>query len=154
MVIVGQPIVTKEELFAFEKANRQKFDDFYNSKGWRCERVYGKANKDYDCAILVDNRWYKVEEKYLRRDGDFLVELVQDTVSGDPGWYYYTKADYIFWGVEDKIYAVSMEKLRPLIDEHQGDFNEVISTKGWGRTKNIAIPWHTIQVNEIGKQIK
>ena len=146
---------TKEEFFKWERDKRKIFDEFYKSKGWECKRISGKANKDYDCLLFVNNEWKKVEEKFLSKDyGYLLVETIQDTETNDPGWLYYTKADYIFWGFEDTIYQIDMNKLLPFVEKHGDKFNKKISVKGWGRTENIAIPWYTIIDNKIGERVK
>ena len=83
-----------EDNFRFEKEKQQFFNKIYKSKGWAYKRIYGKENKFYDCVVLVDERWVKVEEKYRRRGWpDLLVEIIQDTETNSPGWLYYTQAD-------------------------------------------------------------
>lgn len=146
---------TKEEFFEYEKQKRKVFDDFYEERGWQCKRIFGKQNKDYDCEVLIDGKWIKVEEKYRSVDyRDFLIETNQDTKTNNEGWLYYCKADYIFYGVANKIYYIDLPKLREFINRVGDRFHKKISKKGWGITENLAIPWPVIIVNKIGERIK
>jgi len=145
----------KEEFFQFSNQKEKEFDKFYKSKGWEVKRIYGKENKDYDCLIKKDGIWYKIEEKYRSSEWkDLAVEIIQDTKTNSLGWIYYTKAQYLFYGMGEKIYAVDMKKLRNFIKNNSEKFDTFISEKGWGITKNMVVPWYTIIDNKIGKRIK
>src|SRR3990167_4514840 len=150
-----RPMKTKEEYFDFEKENQRHFNEYYKSQGWPYKRIYGKENKDYDCVVLIDWAWIKIEEKYRSKEyPDLLAETIQDTKTNSPGWLYYTKADWLLYGVSDKIYKIDMSMLKSFIENHGDKFNKKISKKGWGITENIAIPWYTIIHNGIGQRIK
>lgn len=146
---------TKEEFFKYESECKEVFNTFYKTKNWLCKRITGRANKFYDCLLQVDGRELKIEEKARGRDyEDLLVEIEQDTETKNPGWLYYTQADYLFYMVMKKtIYAINMEKLKSHIEQFKDNYNQKISIKGWGRTVNIAIPWHTIFYNKIGARL-
>jgi len=146
---------TKEEFFHFEKEKQKIFNDFYKKNNWGVKRITGKENKNYDCLIRKDGIWYKIEEKYRSNNWkDLAVETIQDIKTNSPGWLYYTKAQYLFYGMDEIIYAIDIEKLRNFIKNNSEKFDTFISEKGWGITKNIIIPWYTIIDNKIGKRIK
>lgn len=146
---------TKEELFQFEKEKQPLFDEFYRSKGWEFKRIVGIKNKDYDVLVKIGEEWVGVEEKFRGEEYlDLLVELIQDTETNDPGWLYTTKAKYLFYGVGNKIYGMYIDRLREFVELYKDKFNVIISPKGWGITKNIAIPWPTIFDNNLGKRMK
>ena len=143
---------TTEEFFNFEKKNQNKFDELYKSRGWSCERIYGKDNRKYDCILTKNGKQIKIEEKYRSQDyKDFLVEIMQDTETNSPGWLYYTEADYIIYGVSLKFYLIKVSKLKEFMQMAGSAFKKVISEKGWGRTENIAIPWEYVEMNNLGK---
>ena len=147
--------ITKEELFAYEKEKQQFFNKFYRGRNWPYKRIFGKDNKKYDCVILIDGKWFKVEEKHrIKKWPDMAVELCQDTATNSPGWFYYTEADWIFYGMGERIYLIEMPKLREFVGLHKDEFNIKISKKGWGMTENIVIPWYIIIQNNIGRLIK
>ena len=145
---------TKEELFQFEKEKQEIFNNFYRKRNWPYKRIFGKDNKKYDCVVLINGVWVKIEEKFRSKDwSDMAVELVQDTETNSPGWLYYTEADWILYGMEDRIYLVKVRELREFVKHYKDKFNVKISKKGWGITENLIIPWTVIVVNKMGKLI-
>ena len=105
--------------------------------------------------ILIDGKWIKVEEKFQEKEWPSMaVELIQDTETNDPGWLYYTEADWIFYGMGERIYLVEVQKLRKFVELYKDKFNTKISKKGWGITENLIIPWSIIIQNDLGKLIK
>jgi len=153
-LMVNEP-KTKEELFAYEKEKQEFFNRFYQEKGWPYKRIFGKENKKYDCVILIDGKWIKIEEKHRTRIWpDLAVELIQDTETNSPGWLYYTEADWILYGMGEIIYLVEVRKLREFVEKYKDKFNIKISRKGWGNTENLIIEWSVILQNEIGKLLK
>lgn len=145
---------TKEEFFSFEKEKRKIFDKFYQDNHWICKRIHGKKNKNYDCLIKINNRWWKVEEKFRSKiRDDILVEIMQDINTDSRGWLYETKADILLYGMGNKIYGISIPKLKELVNKYKDVFNKKISKKGWGVTENLVIPLYIIIQNKIGKRI-
>jgi hypothetical protein len=145
---------TKEEFFEFERQNRKSFDDYYRQKGWSVERIYGKENKKYDCRVKANDRWIKIEEKAASYDyGGCLVELTQDLETNDKGWLYTCEADYLLFKMLDKLYWVDMNKLKVHMRECGADYESKISTKGWGQTLFVIIPWSIIIGKGIGNEI-
>ena len=150
-----KPMKTKEEFFQFEKQKQKEFNKLYQSFGWSYKRIFGKGNKKYDCVILVNGEWIKVEEKFQEKEWPSMaVELIQDTETNSPGWLYYTEADWILYGMGEIIYLVQLQKLKEFIKKYKDKFDTKISEKGWGKTLNLIIPWTTIMHNGIGKRIK
>jgi len=147
---------TKEELFEFEREKgRPVFDKYYKSKNLFCKRIYGKDNRKYDCLIKINGKWVKVEEKYRSRYyPDLLVETKQDTETNSPGWIEETEADYLLYGVKERIFAVDIPKLKSFVERNKNNFDKIISKKGWGRTENIAIPWYVLESNGISKIVQ
>ena len=72
-------------------------------------------------------------------------------ISCDLGWYYKTKADYIYYVVNDEIlYKIDWLKFKDwFIGElRKGRWFPVkISSEGYGYTLNIAITWWKISEN-------
>ena len=96
-----------------------------------------------------------MEEKYRSTDyNDCLVETIQDTKTNSPGWLYYSEADYILYGIGNKIYCIDLPKLKGFIERNKDAFNKKISKKGWGITENIVVDWSTLQMNKIAKRIQ
>ena len=146
---------TKEELFAYEREKQKFFNKFYQERNWPYKRIFGKENKKYDCVILIDGKWIKVEEKHrIKIWPDMAVELVQDIKTNNPGWLYYTEADWIFYGMGERIYLVEVPKLRKFVELYKDKFDIKVSKKGWGNTENLIIPWPIITQNNLGKLIK
>jgi hypothetical protein len=145
---------TKEEFFRFEKEQRRFFDDYYRGKRWGCQRINGKENKRYDCLIFIGTREIKIQEKVRSEDyGDFLVELIRDTNTGDKGWLYTCEADYILYKTPKNFYWIDRQKLKNHMEKFGVDYKTIESIKGWGRTINAIIPWKIIIENKIGGRI-
>lgn len=148
---------TKEDNFKFEREKQEVFDRLYKERGWKCKRITGKQNKFYDCVLLIEERWCNVEEKFRRKEWlDLVVELVQDTKTNDPGWLEYTQADFLMYGMGERIYMISIPLLREFVKRNKDKFDtfESKESEGWGNTLNLKIPWSTILQNEIGKVLK
>lgn len=153
---MGQP-QTKDECFQYERQHRRFFNSLYRSYNMNVQRVRGKKNKHYDAIIRWKGHTFTVEEKYREKDyGDFLVELEQDTVTHSPGWFYYSKADYILYAIDGKppkLYSIRLPALRAFLKHRLWAYPEKISTKGWGRTRNIAVPWTVLCYQQLAKRI-
>lgn len=146
---------TKEEFIKFEKEQRKYFNNYYRKKGWQCKRIYGKENIKYDCLIEIENKWIKIQEKAASYDyGGCLVELIQDIKTNNKGWLYTCQADYIIYKILDNLYWIDMRKLKNHMRESGGNYDNLISDKGWGKTVFIIIPWEIIINNKIGNKIE
>lgn len=106
------------------------------------------ACRDYDFTFISKGKTYKVEEKFRTVNyGDFLIEIIQDVFDRNAGWYYETKADYIFYVVEMKyIYIVRWDLFKHWLSKNWKDANisARVSTKGYGLTINLSIKWDKI----------
>ena len=146
---------TKEEFFQFAKEKEKVFNKFYKDRDWPYKRIFGKDNKKYDCVLLINGKWIRVEEKFQGKEWPSMaVELIQDTETNNSGWLHYTEADWILYGMGERIYLVEFQKLREFIELYKSKFNTIISKKGWGITENLIIEWSIIIQNGIGKMIK
>jgi len=146
---------TKEEFFEFEKKKRNFFDSYYKKKNWPFKRISGPENKRYNSLVEIAGKKFKFEEKARSSDyGDFLVELVQDTETQSPGWLYYCEADYILYSTPTCFYAVNFHKLKDFMRKQGGGYPLKISTKGWGKTTNAAVPWRDLIAHGIAKEIQ
>jgi len=125
-----------------EKESQEFMDLFYKSKGWTFNRE--SACKEYD--IIIEE--CKVEEKFRYNDyNDFLIEIIQDIISFNKGWYYETKAKKIFYIINDqKLYSIDWDKFKNWfkLEYKNIKFRPIISIMGWGLTINIAIKWDEI----------
>ncbi len=83
-----------------------------------------------------------------------MVETIQDTETNEPGWLYCTEADWILYGMGERIYLVDVQKLREFVEINKDKLNKKISKKGWGITENLIIELSTILYNKIGKLVK
>ena len=144
----------KDYYFNLEREKRKDFDRLYKELGTVCKRVYGSKNREYDCLIKKNTGWIKVEEKFLQEEWEgLLVEMMQDTETNAPGWIIETKSDLIFYWMHKKVFCIKTRPLKRFVLDYGDRFHTIISTKGWGRTKNILIPWEYIFANNLGKLI-
>ena len=131
-------------------------NSWYQSHGF--EIVSREGTRKQDLILARAGIQYKVEEKYREKDyGDFLVEIIQDAISNNPGWFYSESFDrmsyVILCGYKPKIiYWI-----------HWGNFKEwffnylsnnkrqtaVISPAGYGLTINISVPWGVIPTTVV-----
>jgi hypothetical protein len=155
-VTIGQNYFSDNctEFVAFEEANQSVMNDFYTS-GMKWEIVNRVGDKGRDLVIKRKDRGEeKVEEKYREGDfGDFLIEVVQDLVSENRGWFYTTKADIISYiicknKIPTSVYFVHWKNFKDwyLTTGYKNYRRQflIISDRGYGVTLNIGIKWKTI----------
>lgn len=126
-----------------EKESQEFMDLFYKSKEWAFDR--SKHCKEYDLII----NGCEVEEKFRYCDyNDFLIEIIQDMITFNKGWYYYTTAKRIFYVINDsKLYSVNWPEFKNWFKSEYKNIKELqakVSIKGWGLTINISINWDYI----------
>jgi len=154
---LGRRSITRQEVdanFEWERACQPGADKYYKSKGFSVERIKGKENKLYDVKIRKNGKVYAVEEKFLRKDNDFLyIELIQDTESDSIGWIEETRADYLYYKMPSMLVICKMNNLKKFIRQFGCYYPDHFTTRGWGRTHNKKISISAIVENKIGKLI-
>jgi hypothetical protein len=149
MEILGQSNMNDETYDGFtkkEKASQVIMDKFYTRMGWNFDR--SGACKEYD--LIIND--VLVEEKFIYNDCDnILIEIIQNVISNryglpDLGWYYKTKAGWLFFIVEHKyLYAIVWLEFKEWFENElkNRQYNEIfktkISIKGFGYTINLAV---------------
>jgi hypothetical protein len=135
-----------------EEARHQPFfDKLYRDMG--LEIIDRKQNKFWDLKLKRDAFIFTVEEKARNRTwDDILIETIQDTKTNSLGWIYYSKADFLVYGMfGDKIYVyrLNMPNFKKWFESHEQFYSEIVSKKGWGETVNKPIPIKHIPNNII-----
>ncbi len=130
-----------------EKTQKEILDPFYKSKGWQISRK--ERCKEYDLILKSNGVDYKIEEKIRKYDyGDFTIELIQDSKTGNMGWYFKSTADYIYYVVPGKMYAVDFEMLKEFITKNKKyNYALVRSIIGFGDSWNVGIRWVDLSNN-------
>jgi len=128
-----------------EEESRTTMNLFYEFKGWKFNRSY--ENKVYDLKINE----FKVDEKFrYAAYNDFLIEIVQDVLTLNKGWFYKDEIDRIFYIINDaELYAIKWHDFKKWFSNNWQiiKLTPVISKQGWGLTFNIAIQWIEIPNN-------
>lgn len=148
----GETMTTFDEYLNFEKEKQGFFDDIYKDLGWEIDR---DQNKYWDLTIKKDKYTFRIEEKArkITRD-DILVEIIQDTSTNHPGWIYYTKADFLIYGMFGDpvvVYRLNMDNFKKWFEQNEHFYSEIASDEGWGHTINKAIPISHLSHNIIKK---
>lgn len=125
-----------------EKESQLILNAFYSKSGWIYDRSV--ACKQYD--LLISGK--RIEEKFRYANyNDFLIEIIQDILTENMGWYYTTKCDYLFYIVCDKeLYSVKWELFKEWFFNNWKylQMESIIAPGGYGLTINIAISWFII----------
>lgn len=143
--------------FAFEARMKPYMDAWYLSRGHRI--VTRQGNKQYDLKLVLrgfEDEWL-VEEKFRRGIyGDLLIELMQDVVTGEPGWFHHTRCQslhYVFCngerGAEKPalVYCLHWQPFKNWLVEWAGTtshHNVINSRRGYGLTLNLVVPVRVI----------
>lgn len=149
----------KQTFFDFEHRCQRTMDRHYQQRGHKI--VSRKGNKEYDLILLVNGQIEdRVEEKFRNnaRGDDVLVELIQDAISGDMGWFYHTRCQHLHYviavnAVPKFYYRIFWEPFKRwfLNIYLRGKLDAIISNKGYGLTLNIAVPVASIPATMIVK---
>ena len=128
-----------DECFEKERGSQKLIDQFYKYQGWNYDR--SGSCETYD--VIIEEA--KVEEKFRYEDyGDFLIEVMQDVISCNMGWYYKTHAERIFYIIKDKtLYSIDWFYFKKWLKNNYSNLRITgrISVQGYGLTVNIAIKW-------------
>jgi len=142
---------TFEENLAFEKSKKPFFNKLYRNLGF--EIISRKDCKEYDCKLRRDGFVFIVEEKALRNLwDDICIETIQDTETNADGWIYYSKADFLVYGMFDDqiiVYRLPLRDFKVWFEQNIENFKEIESKKGWGITINKIVPIKDIPNNLI-----
>lgn len=145
-----------KEFFAREARMKPKMDAIYQAFG-HCV-VHRNGNKKYDLVLdMACSGVHRTHEEKFRFDeiayGDVLVEILQDFITCDPGWYYHCEADYLHYvicpfEVPVTLYRFNWSLFKPFVVEwmqkHQRKLPTLDSIKGYGLTFNYSIPFRDI----------
>ena len=83
---------------------------------------------------------------------DILVETMQDTETNHLGWIYYSKANFLIYGMfgdEIRVYRLRLKMFQDWFELCKNHFKTVKSNKGWGITENKVVPIHEIPTEII-----
>ncbi len=143
-----------ESNFIFMRRCEPCADRYYEREGYTATRVTGSANKWYDVLLTRGPENTSVEEKWLRDDLNIVyVETMQDVDTNNPGWLSYTRAEYILYAMPSVAYMLITEKLRWFVRRHGEYCKTIVSTKGWGKSRNILMPIGCIESYNVGEPI-
>ena len=149
----GATMPTFNNYLEYEKTKKEFFDKLYEDMGMTV--ISRKDCKEYDCILGYKNRRFTVEEKArMSVWGDILVETVQDTKTDKPGWIYYSKADFLVYGMfgeKTKVYRLRLKKFQEWFGLCIKHFKTKISKKGWGITENKVVPIPEIPTEIIAR---
>lgn len=135
-----------------EFRNQGTMDAWYISKGFMIVSREGSLRRDL--VLQRGDRIIKVEEKYREKNyGDFLIEVIQDMVSNNEGWYYAEKPDrisYIILDADKKpkfVYWIKFVEFRDWWMEYLREHKKQIAwicPEGYGITLNLTVPWDKV----------
>lgn len=127
---------------SLEQDKQSFFNNLYKKLGY--EVVNRNHCKEYDLVLSKAGKEYTVEEKARRGNfNDILVETIQDEEKNYPGWIYYTKADYIVYGIfgrDSKVYGLNCPEFKDWFAQAMLGFEKKISNKGYGKSTNYVVP--------------
>jgi len=133
---------TFEENVKFAQDQEVFYNKLYRELGY--DIVDRKDTKYYDVKLRKGKFIFTVEEKALRDLNDFLwIETTQDTTTNKTGWIYYTKADFLVYGMfgdQVLVYRIPLKDFKLWFERNIDQFVEKPSTKGWGHTLNRIVP--------------
>ena len=108
-----------------------------------------------DFHVIIDGTDKNVDAKVEEvLSANFVVELVQDCTTGDPGWFIkLTDCDEIWTAQANKdelapfglafwsIWRVSLPRLRDMFGKHSKTWRDYETNKGWGNTKGKLVSY-------------
>ncbi len=138
---------------ASEKAMQPYLDSSYRDLGYS---LYRCATKGYDLRLTDgQGRSYDVEEKILKHSyREFAIEILQDIVTRDPGWFYTTRCQWLSYSMCDQgelsyVYILDWPEFkRWFVYVHLSDKQDreryrgryLIESRGKGLTLNLLVP--------------
>lgn len=135
-----------------EKIAQSYMDKWYRSFGYVI--VNRTGTKQRDLILMKNNVEIRVEEKFREKDyGDLLIEIIQDVVSNNPGWFYSETFDRLSYVTVDnnykpvQIYWIKFVKFKSWLFDYltkKKRAEVVFSPLGYGLTMNLPISWQSI----------
>lgn len=151
VLMYGGTMPTFDDYLKEEKKHQPFFDKLYSDMG--LEIVDRKHGKFWDLKLKKDAYIFTVEEKARDKTwDDILVETIQDTKTNSLGWIYYSKADFLVYGMfgdQVYVYRLNMPNFKAWFEQNEHFYSQIISKKGWGETVNKPIPIKHIPNNII-----
>lgn len=138
-----------QENFEKERISAAYMDEIYRSRGH--EVVSRDGRQGYDLILLrCGEQEERIEEKYrYQHYDDLLIEVCQDIVSGNPGWFARTQCDYLHYIFCDpetyrplRFYRLDWKRFRTWYIEYLKNNRHppcIISPRGYGLTANLGI---------------
>lgn len=137
----------------YETTQQQKIDTIYQKLGYNIDR--SKACKSFDLTLddgfMIQTYEEKFRSKNTEKYKDFGIEILQDVVSNNLGWFYTTSAEYIVqihqdedinncmyivnWTMFKNWFKLNYEKIQTQLQQCKN---------GFGYTLNIYIKWQDI----------
>ncbi|MHA1370524.1 MAG: hypothetical protein ACTSRA_12530 [Promethearchaeota archaeon] len=149
--------------FEFEKLYQKELDRIYEELGYEIiQRIQGEKNKYYDLILSKNGKKAKIEEKALQYyHRDCPIELIQNILPLDLGWFYETKADYLHYLYYQDLqpiilYQISIHKLKKnlLNIVKERNITARFSTINYGITLNMCIKWSYLLENKYAFILK
>jgi len=160
-----KPMSDIDKYFALER--KKHFDfylPFYVEKNWQVEtdNINSGQKNDWDVKLEVFAGQYVLVDEKVRigEFDDFLVEIIQDMVSGSLGWFF-NKKDWILYGswgeIENteptSLYLIKEKELKNYVYSLDGFKKICISKKGFGITWNLKLEWEDLINKGIAKKL-
>ena len=144
----------------YETLQQDKIDIIYKKLGYSLDR--SKNCKSFDLTLddgfMIETYEEKFRTKNTEKYSDFGIEIIQDVVSNNLGWFYTTKADYIIQIHQDEtenkcLYIIKWSMFKIWFKENYKEVNTILRDckTGFGFTLNIYIKWKEIPSNIFKK---
>lgn len=157
--------MSKETVALEEKGIKFCNEILYSKMGWVIiERIKDKERQEImgDVILLIDGFKLNIDEKTASYPhDDMIIELIQDAITNNGGWYYKLQKChglvYIYFknGEVFIVYKVNMNGLRKMLSNitnwDKGKIKN--ATGGWGYTINLCYPWVDLVNNEVAEII-
>ena len=137
----------------YESIQQKKINTIYENLGYVVDR--SKNCKDFDLTLdngfMVETYEEKFRAENTERYKDFGVEILQDILTKNLGWFYTTKADYIIQVHQDEqknncVYFVKWSMFKTWFQHNYKSVNTDLKQckTGFGFTLNIYIKWEQL----------
>jgi len=144
----------------YETLQQDKIDTIYKKLGYIVDRSQNCKSFDLklDDGFMIETYEEKFRSKNTEKYNDFGIEIIQDIVSNNLGWFYTTKASYIIQIHQDEtdnncLYIINWSMFKCWFKENYRQVNTILREckTGFGFTLNIYIKWEEIPVTIYDK---